>query len=69
MKHILIFLLLIISFIGCKQGETNTEKTPPTYRQTPVQNVNGNMPDTTNSIDLQTHEKPDNTKVTDTSHR
>lgn len=68
MKHIFGILLLCIFFASCTQGESEAEKKTETYRQTPVQNVNGNIPDTTNSINLQTHGKSGSTNATDTTH-
>lgn len=54
MKKILFIALSTVIF-GCssKEEETTEETTSPAG----IQNVNGNIPDTTNSIDLSTEKK------------
>lgn len=60
----LIFVSTIFIFTSCKN---NKEKKTPTYNEVNVKNVNGNIPDTTNAIDLNT-KKTDSAKgITDTT--
>lgn len=60
----LIFVSTIFIFTSCKN---NKEKKTPTYNEVNVKNVNGNIPDTTNAIDLST-KKTDSAKgITDTT--
>lgn len=58
MKKLSPLLILLMVFVSCNNSN-NDEKTP-TYREVNVKNVNGNIPDTTNAIDLST-KKTDST--------
>ncbi len=53
--------LLIITFItlvySCNNSDKTTTEETQNKNEVGVQNVNGNIPDTTNSIDLSTHKK------------
>lgn len=56
MKKLFILYVLSISFLACNNNKSNSkagEKVEP-YNKAGVQNVNGNIPDTTNAIDLST---------------
>ncbi|HEV2831956.1 MAG TPA: hypothetical protein VGW31_08240 [Hanamia sp.] len=63
MKKLFILYVLSISFFACNSNNKSNskagEKVEP-YNKAGVQNVNGNIPDTTNTIDLST-EKVDST--------
>ena len=48
---LLLFVSIIFLFTSCNN---NKEKKTPTYNEVNVKNVNGNIPDTTNAIDLGT---------------
>jgi len=64
MKKILTLCVLVAStFFACNNKKSNSKvaKDADTYKQVPVPNVNGNIPDTTNSIDLST-KKTDSSK-------
>jgi hypothetical protein len=62
----LIFILLAISVFSCNSDKTNDA--PESATDYPaVQNVNGNMPDTTNSINL--GNKTDSTSGNDSLNR
>lgn len=57
MKKIFILPVLIATtFFACNNKKSNSKvgKDADTYQEVPVPNVNGNIPDTTNSIDLST---------------
>lgn len=63
-KFCLIFSTACI-FLACNSNKKSNEKVGEDiepYRQVGVQGVNGNIPDTTNSIDLSTN-KVDSLKV------
>lgn len=67
MKKILaICLLFAAAFPACKSNNNKDKKTE-TYREVNVKNVNGNIPDTTNAIDLGT--KKDTSSVMKDSSR
>ena len=55
---LLFFVSATFFFTSCTN---NKEKKTPTYNEVNVKNVNGNIPDTTNAIDL-------STKKTDSTH-
>ena len=64
MKKILTLCVLVAStFFACNNKKSNSKagKDADTYKQVPVPNVNGNIPDTSNSIDLNTN-KTDSSK-------
>lgn len=69
MKKFCIIFSMAIGFLACNNNKTSNEKMGEDvepYRQVGVENVNGNIPDTTNSINLSTN-KVDSLKVpTDT---
>ena len=57
MKKSLIGFATVFVFISCNSNKNNNEKVGKDidpYRQVGVENVNGNIPDTTNSINLST---------------
>ena len=58
MKKIL-FLALSAMIFSCasKEEKTTGEKADSTKNEAGVQNVNGNIPDTTNAINLSTNKK------------
>ena len=60
-KYFIVTVLLSATFFACNNHKNNAAKESETYRTVPVQNVNGNIPDTNNSIDL-------STQKTDSSH-
>jgi hypothetical protein len=62
MKKILAALLLI-SAISCNSNNSNTTTSDSTTNVKPVQNVNGNIPDTTNGADITGKQKIDTTKI------
>ncbi len=53
--------LLIITFItlvySCNNSDKTTTEETQNKNEVGVPNVNGNIPDTTNSIDISTHKK------------
>ena len=60
------FAIVLISFInGCNSGEKKDVEKAGTNNQVGVPNVNGNIPDTTNAINLSTHKKDSAVKNTD----
>ena len=69
MKKFCIIFSTACIFLACNSNKTSNEKAGKEvdpYRQVGVENVNGNIPDTTNSINLST-KKVDSLKVsTDT---
>lgn len=48
-------LLIALCFMACTQQAKTENTETETYNRVGVENVNGSMPDTTNSIDLSTH--------------
>lgn len=60
-----LFIILLVS-MSCNHN--NKDKTP-TYREVNVKNVNGNIPDTTNAIDLSTKKSDTALSKKDTSLR
>jgi hypothetical protein len=53
-KNLIIIALFSVTFFACNNHKNNAGKDSETYRTVPVPNVNGNIPDTNNSIDLST---------------
>jgi len=53
-KLFLVLAVFSISFFACNRNNSNSKagKDVEPYRQGDVQNVNGNIPDTTNTIDV-----------------
>ena len=65
MKKIL-FLFIMAAAVGCNsEGSGSSSEDTAGVNRAGVENVNGNLPDTTNSIDLGTQD----TTRTDTSHK
>ena len=63
MKKI-ISALLLISTISCNSSDnSSTKNSDSTTDVKPVQNVNGNIPDTTNGADITGKQKIDTTKI------
>lgn len=50
----ILYTALLLTFLGCKDKSAEGDKT---QNQTGVPNVNGNIPDTTNAINLSTQKK------------
>ena len=63
MKKIFIAAIVLI-LISCQSNETTTEGTKNS-NQVGVPNVNGNIPDTTNAINLSTQKKDTTAKSKD----
>ncbi len=57
MKKILFIIALSPVFFSCTSNNKKINESSGTTNQTGVQNVNGNIPDTTNTINLSTHKK------------
>lgn len=53
-KEIATIVLCTVTFFACNHQENKAGKDAETYRTVPVPNVNGNISDTSNSIDLST---------------
>jgi len=62
MKKIIIILALLPVIFSC--GSNDTKTTEDSKNQVGVQNVNGNIPDTTNAINL-SNEKKDTVQLKD----
>ncbi|HYH14450.1 MAG TPA: hypothetical protein VD794_04480 [Flavisolibacter sp.] len=60
MKKSLVGIAIIMVFLSCSNEPTTTESSP---NLTNVQNVNGNMPDTSSSIALDNKKTEDSIKV------
>lgn len=56
MKLILLAASSLI-FFSCTSGDKKTTEDSKSKNEVGVQNVNGNIPDTTNAINLSTHKK------------
>lgn len=70
MKKVLIISILLVSaFPACKSKNSNSDvgKKTETYREVGVKNVNGNIPDTSDAINLTT--KKDSTSAMKDSSR
>lgn len=61
-KYFLLFVMSGAILFACNNQKQEKEKTE-TYRTVPVPNVNGNIPDTTNAIDLKTKHDSTHLKV------
>jgi hypothetical protein len=57
MKKIMFIIGMLYIFSGCNSNDRKQADDTKTYNQSGIQNVNGNIPDTTNAIDLSTHKK------------
>jgi hypothetical protein len=70
MKKLFILYVLSISLLACNSNNKSNskagEKVEP-YNKAGVQNVNGNIPDTTNAIDLSTKKVDSATTKSDSS--
>ncbi|MGN6542734.1 MAG: hypothetical protein ACTHKY_18140 [Ginsengibacter sp.] len=60
-KYFIVIVLFSATLFACNNNKKSESKDSETYRTVPVPNVNGNIPDTNNSIDL-------STKKTDSPH-
>lgn len=49
--------LFVFTFFSCTSNSSKSVEDTGSKIETGVQNVNGNIPDTTNSINLSTHKK------------
>ncbi|HEY5393073.1 MAG TPA: hypothetical protein VIJ57_13200 [Hanamia sp.] len=63
---LLLFVSTIFLFTSCNN---NKEKKTPTYNEVNVKNVNGNIPDTTNAIDLSTRKTDSANSTKDTTQQ
>lgn len=66
MKKLYPLFIICLVFISCNNNNNDDKKTP-TYHEVNVKNVNGNIPDTTNAIDLSTKKTDTSTSKKDTS--
>jgi hypothetical protein len=57
MKKIFVLIAIVSIFLGCTSSDKKTTEDTKSQDQTGVPNVNGNIPDTTNAINLSTHKK------------
>ncbi|HEV8080462.1 MAG TPA: hypothetical protein VGP43_07115 [Chitinophagaceae bacterium] len=57
MKNILTITATSLLIIGCASNDKKTTEDAETKNEVGVQNPNGNIPDTTNAINLSTHKK------------
>ena len=55
MKKSLPLLLITLCFLSCSNSDTKDKKDAKDESSVGVQNVNGNIPDTTNAINIGTH--------------
>ena len=67
MKNIFLVALVSFVFAACNDDKTATPESAPTT--TNVQNVNGNQPDTTTGITLDSRQTTDTSKIKDTVPR
>lgn len=61
MKKVTLFFAIVIFLNSCSSDKSKTTETSKSNMEVGVQNANGNMPDTTNAINLSTQKK-DTTK-------
>jgi hypothetical protein len=66
-KNLIIIALFSVTLFACKNHKNNAGKDSETYRTVPVPNVNGNIPDTNNSIDLSTKKDSSHIKTDSSS--
>ena len=57
MKRMMLIIGLVSFILGCSSSDKKKTDDTKTDTQTGVQNVNGNIPDTTNAIQLSTDKK------------
>jgi hypothetical protein len=69
MKNRFIYIGIIVLLAACNNSSTTTTTDDATPNQTGVQNVNGNMPDTSNSININATEHQDSSRVKDSVKR
>lgn len=69
MKKLLFGILATAFLVACNGGKTNTNSGDSGPNTTNVQNVNGNQPDTTTGITLDTKQSSSDTTTKDTMHR
>jgi PBP1b-binding outer membrane lipoprotein LpoB len=67
MKKLLSITIISIFFAACNDDKTATPPSAP--NTTNVQNVNGNQPDTTTGITLDSRQTSDTSKIRDTTPR
>ena len=65
MKNIVIIAAIVCAVSACKSSGTKKIDNTKIDNEAGVPNVNGNIPDTTNAIDLNTHKK-DSSVINDT---
>ncbi|MGN6530795.1 MAG: hypothetical protein ACTHK0_03450 [Ginsengibacter sp.] len=65
-KNFLVIVLCTATFFACNHQKNKAGKDAETYRTVPVPNVNGNIPDTSNSIDLGTKKDTSHVKTDST---
>jgi hypothetical protein len=66
MKKLWIGIVTVLAITSCNDGTENTESSP---NLTNVQNVNGNMPDTSSSISLDNKQTDDSLTIKDSANR
>ncbi len=57
MKKIIFIIALSTGIFSCSSKDKKTTEDSKSQNEAGVQNVNGNIPDTTNAINLSTHKK------------
>jgi hypothetical protein len=62
----LLTIVAIFGIISCHSNSSNNSSADSITDIKPVQNVNGNIPDTTNAADITGSRKPDATKIDST---
>ncbi|GAC1381012.1 MAG: hypothetical protein NVSMB45_05110 [Ginsengibacter sp.] len=65
MKNLILLFALLLGLYSCSPDKTKTNENTKSNMEVGVQNANGNMPDTTNAINLSTQKK-DSTKIDST---
>ncbi len=69
MKKVIFPIILSALVVGCNSNEEKTKiDDPKSENVVGVPNTNGNIPDTTNSINLSTHKKDSATTPKDSLH-
>jgi len=73
MKKIFLALLLAAGFAACNNSNTTKSESDTTVKSAPVtpgiENVNGNIPDTTTTIRLNKPLPKDSSDLNDSTHR
>ena len=62
MKNVILLSALLLGLHSCSSDKTKTNENSKSNMEVGVQNANGNMPDTTNAINLSTQKK-DSSKI------